>query len=264
MIRAEGLTKNYGALTAVRDLTLSVGPGEIFGFLGPNGSGKTTTIKMLCGLLSPTAGQAKICGVDVQQQPVEAKALLGYVPDTPDVYERLSARELLQFVADLRKMDRNKAAERMEELLYMFELSDRQDELLGSYSHGMRQKICIASALLDEPRVLFLDEPTVGLDPKSARLVKEVLRQVAGNGGAVFMSTHILEIAERMCDRIGIIHEGRLIAEGSVEDLRRRVLPGTEGEAVSLEDLFLKLTGGDEYRELVKHLSTGTNNSQAQ
>ncbi len=169
MIRAEGLTKNYGALAAVRDLTLSVGPGEIFGFLGPNGSGKTTTIKMLCGLLSPTKGCAKICGVDVQEKPVETKALLGYVPDTPDVYERLSARELLQFVADLRKMDRKKAAERMDELLYVFELGDRQDEPLGNYSHGMRQKVCIASALLDEPRVLFLDEPTVGLDPKSAR-----------------------------------------------------------------------------------------------
>jgi ABC-2 type transport system ATP-binding protein len=264
LIRAEGLTKNYGALAAVRDLTLSVGPGEIFGFLGPNGSGKTTTIKMLCGLLSPTKGCAKICGVDVQEKPVETKALLGYVPDTPDVYERLSARELLQFVADLRKMDRKKAAERMDELLYVFELGDRQDEPLGNYSHGMRQKVCIASALLDEPRVLFLDEPTVGLDPKSARLVKEVVRQVASGGGAVFMSTHILEIAERMCDRVGIINEGRLIAEGSVEDLRRRVLPGTEEETVSLEDLFLKLTGGEEYRELVKHLSSGVNNSQAQ
>lgn len=264
MIKAEGLTKNYGALTAVRDLTLSVGPGEIFGFLGPNGSGKTTTIKMLCGLLSPTAGRAKICGVDVQEDPVRAKAMLGYVPDTPDVYEKLSARELLQFVADLRKMDRKKAAERMDELLCMFELSDRQDELLGGYSHGMRQKVCIASALLDEPKALFLDEPTVGLDPKSARLVKEVLREVAGGGGAIFVSTHILEIAERMCDRVGIIQEGRLIAEGTVEDLRRRVLPGTEGEAASLEDLFLKLTGGEEYRELVKHLSAGEGNSRGQ
>ncbi|MGI6661017.1 MAG: ABC transporter ATP-binding protein [Bacillota bacterium] len=263
MIRAEGLTKVYGALTAVNELTLSVGPGEIFGFLGPNGSGKTTTIKMLCGLLSPTAGRAKICGIDVHEKPVEAKAMIGYVPDTPNVYEKLTARELLQFVADLRKMDPKEAADRMEELLYMFELSDRQDELLSTYSHGMRQKVCIAAALLDEPRVLFLDEPTVGLDPKSARLVKEVLRQFAQTGRAVFMSTHILEIAERMCDRVGIIHQGHLIAEGSVDDLRRRVLPGT-GEAVSLEDLFLKLTGGEEYKELIKHLAPDADNLQAE
>ncbi len=262
MIKAEGLTKNYGTLTAVNDLTLSVGPGEIFGFLGPNGSGKTTTIKMLCGLLSPSAGQAKICGVDVHERPVEAKALLGFVPDTPNVYERLTARELLQFVADLRKMDRRKAAERMDELLYIFELTDRQDELLSSYSHGMRQKVCIAAALLDEPQVLFLDEPTVGLDPKSARLVKEVLRKYAQGGRAVFMSTHILEIAERMCDRVGIIQKGRIIAEGSVDDLRRRVLPGA-AEAASLEDLFLKLTGGEEYKELVKHLGSNADNVEA-
>ncbi len=256
MISAQGLTKKYGDLIAVDDLTLSVRSGEVFGFLGPNGSGKTTTIKMLCGLLSPTSGSAKICGIDVQDDPVKAKTMLGYVPDTPDLYEKLTARELLQFVADLRKMDRQKAAVRMDELLHMFELIDRQDQPLGGFSHGMRQKICIASALLDEPNVLFLDEPTVGLDPKSAKLVKEVLRQVADNGGAVFMSTHILEIAERMCDRIGIIHNGHLIAQGSVEDLRHRVLPDVEGAAVSLEDLFLKLTGGEEYKELVKHLST--------
>lgn len=264
MIRAEGLNKNYGTLNAVQDLSLSIGPGRIFGFLGPNGSGKTTTIKMLCGLLSPTSGRALICGIDVQKEPVKAKALLGYVPDTPDVYEKLSARELLQFVADLRKMDRQKAQTRMDELLYMFELDERQNELLGSYSHGMRQKVCIASALLDEPKVLFLDEPTVGLDPKSARLVKEVLRQVANGGGTVFMSTHILEIAERMCDRVGIIHQGRLIAEGSMEDLKQRGLPEADGDAVSLEDLFLKLTGGEKYRDLVKHLSSSGENSRAE
>ncbi len=255
MIKAQGLTKNYGTLTAVSDLTLTVAPGEIFGFLGPNGSGKTTTIRMLCGLLSPTAGRAAVGGVDVQEDPVRAKALLGYVPDTPDVYEKLTARELLRFVADLRKMDRKQAAKRIEELLYMFELSDRQDELLGGFSHGMRQKVCIASALLDQPKALFLDEPTVGLDPKSARLVKDVLRDVASKGSAVFVSTHILEIAERMCDRVGIIQSGTLIAEGSVQDLRRRVLPDQEGETVSLEDLFLKLTGGEEYKDLIKHLS---------
>lgn len=257
MIRTVDLTKKYGQLTAVDRLTLAIRPGEIFGFLGPNGAGKTTTIKMLVGLLAPTSGKAEVCGVDVGEDPVRAKSLLGFVPDTPDIYEKLTARELLEFVAELRKMDRERAAARAQELLALFELEDRQDELLGGYSHGMKQKVCIACALLGEPRALFLDEPTVGLDPRSARLVKDVLRRIADAGGAVFLSTHVLEIAERMCDRVGIIQKGRLIAEGTVEELRRKTVPGKEGEDVSLEDLFLKLTGGEEYRELIKHLSGG-------
>jgi ABC-2 type transport system ATP-binding protein len=257
LIRTVDLTKKYGQLTAVDRLTLAIRPGEIFGFLGPNGAGKTTTIKMLVGLLAPTSGKAEVCGVDVGEDPVRAKSLLGFVPDTPDIYEKLTARELLEFVAELRKMDRERAAARAQELLALFELEDRQDELLGGYSHGMKQKVCIACALLGEPRALFLDEPTVGLDPRSARLVKDVLRRIADAGGAVFLSTHVLEIAERMCDRVGIIQKGRLIAEGTVEELRRKTVPGKEGEDVSLEDLFLKLTGGEEYRELIKHLSGG-------
>ncbi len=257
MIKATNLTKKYGQLTAVDHLNLTVNPGEIFGFLGPNGAGKTTTIKMLVGLLNPTSGAAEVCGVSVAEDPVKAKSMLGFVPDTPDIYEKLSARELLEFVADLRKMDRRKAAVRIQELLALFELSDRQDELLGGYSHGMKQKVCIACGLLSEPKVLFLDEPTVGLDPRSARLVKDVLRKVADDGGTVFLSTHVLEIAERMCDRVGIIQKGRLIALGTVDELRRKTVPGREGEDVSLEDLFLKLTGGEEYRELVKHLGGG-------
>lgn len=257
MIRAIGLTKKYGTLTAVHDLSLAVEPGEIFGFLGPNGAGKTTTIKMLTGLLVPTSGRAEICGIDVQRDPVRAKSLLGFVPDTPDVYEKLTARELLQFVADLRKMDGKTAVRRIQELLAMFELDERQDELLAGYSHGMKQKVCIAAALLDSPKVLFLDEPTVGLDPKSARIVKDVLREVASRGGTVFLSTHILEIAERMCDRIGIIQKGRVLAEGSMDDLRKRVGSERGQDNSSLEDLFLKLTGGEEYRELVKHLGAG-------
>jgi len=183
--------------------------------------------------------------------------MLGYVPDTPDVYEKLTARELLEFVADLRRIDRSKAATKIQELLALFELTDRQDELLGSYSHGMKQKICIACGLLGEPKVLFLDEPTVGLDPRSARLTKDVLRKVADDGGTVFLSTHVLEIAERMCDRVGIIQKGVLIAEGTVDELRRKAVPGAEGADASLEDLFLKLTGGEEYRDLIRHLSGG-------
>lgn len=255
MIKTTDLSKKYGQLTAVDRLNITVNPGEIFGFLGPNGAGKTTTIKMLVGLLAPTSGKAEVCGIDVGRDPVKAKALLGFVPDTPDIYEKLTARELLEFVADLRKMDRKKADVRIQELLALFELVGRQDELLGGYSHGMKQKICIACGLLSEPKVLFLDEPTVGLDPRSARLVKDVLRKTADDGGTVFLSTHVLEIAERMCDRVGIIQKGVLIAEGTIDELRRRTVPGKAGEDVSLEDLFLKLTGGEEYRELIKHLS---------
>lgn len=257
MVHASKLTRKYGQLTAVDRLDLAIDPGEIFGFLGPNGAGKTTTIKMLVGLLSPTSGTATVFGVDVVKDPMKAKALVGYVPDTPDIYEKLSARELLEFVADLRKMDRRRAASRIQELLALFELVDRQDEPLGGYSHGMKQKVCIACALLGEPKVLFLDEPTVGLDPRSARLIKDVLRKVADDGGTVFVSTHVLEIAERMCDRVGIIQKGRLIALGTVEELRRKAAPGAEGADASLEDLFLKLTGGEEYRELIRHLSGG-------
>ena len=257
MIKTTDLTKKYGQLIAVDRLNLTVNAGEIYGFLGPNGAGKTTTIKMLCGLLAPTSGKALVCGIDVAEYPVKAKSLLGFVPDTPDVYEKLTARELLTFVADLRKMDRRKAADRIQELLALFELTDRQDELMGGYSHGMKQKVCIACGLLDEPKVLFLDEPTVGLDPRSARLVKDILRKTADEGGTVLVSTHVLEIAERVCDRVGIIQKGRLIAEGTVDELRQRAVPGKAGEDVSLEDLFLKLTGGEEYRELVKQLSGG-------
>lgn len=252
MIIAKGLTKEYGELTAVRNLCLHVKAGEIFGFLGPNGAGKTTSIKMFVGLLAPTRGTSSISGVDVSQDPVSVKKLVGFVPDTPNIYERLTAREFLEFVADLRRIPGGAADDRIEEMLSLFQLEDRADESLGGYSHGMKQKICIAAALLDQPKALFLDEPTVGLDPKSARLVKEVLRKMADDGAAVFLSTHILEIAERMCDRVGIIQNGSLIVQGTVDELRKSL--GTKDE--SLEDLFLSLTGGEEYRELIGHLGS--------
>lgn len=255
MIRAIALSKTYGNNQAVKNLNLDVRAGEVFGFLGPNGAGKTTTIKMLVGMLTPTSGRAEICGIDVSKHPVEAKSLIGYVPDSPDVYERLSAREFLRFVGDIRRIERSKCEARISELLSLFDLEDRADDWLGSYSHGMKQKVCIAQALLGEPRVMFLDEPTVGLDPKSARLVKEILRRFASKGGTVFLSTHILEIAERMCDRVGIIQQGSLVVVGTVDELRSKAL-GAAGREVSLEDLFLKLTGGEEYRELIKHLDS--------
>lgn len=254
MIETQGLTKRYGDLVAVDSLDLKVEPGEIFGFLGPNGAGKTTTIRMLAGLLIPTSGEVKVCGFDVQKEPVKVKSLIGFVPDTPDVYEKLTAKELLQFVADLRKIPDSQAERKIQELLGLFDLLERQDELLGGYSHGMKQKVILAAALLGSPKVMFLDEPTVGLDPKSARLVKDVLVQVAQEGGTVFLSTHILEIAERMCHRVGIIQKGRLLTEGTIDDLRQKVGKGAGGENASLEDLFLKLTAGEEYHDLITHL----------
>ncbi len=249
-IEAAGLTKTYGTLTAVQNLTLQIRPGEIYGFLGPNGAGKTTTIKMLVGLLKPSAGVARIDGYDVQRQPLAAKARLGYVPDQPVLYDKLRGREFLAFVARLYRVDVATAARRSEELLRVFDLADASGELIEGYSHGMRQKLALAGALIHRPRVLFLDEPTVGLDPKSARLIKDLLLQLRESGVAVMMSTHILEIAERMCDRVGIIERGQLIAEGSVADLRSR-----RGGAQSLEDIFLELTGGADYAELARVLS---------
>lgn len=248
MIVAAGLQKRYGDTVAVHGVDLEVRPGEIFGFLGPNGAGKTTTIKMLVGLLRPSSGNARIGGYDIQQDPLAAKALIGYVPDQPYLPEKLTAREFLEFVAGLYRLDMADMRRRGEELLKLFDLQDRGNELIGSYSHGMRQKVALAGALLHNPRAFFLDEPTVGLDPRSARLIKDILREVAGRGTAVFMSTHILEIAERMCDRVAIISGGRVIATGTLDELR------VGRAAESLEDIFLELTGGAETAEIAAAL----------
>lgn len=239
MIRVEQLCKRFGALTAVDGLNLEVQPGELFGFLGPNGAGKTTTIRMLTGLLRPTAGWVVIGGYDIQREPVRAKALLGYVPDEPVLYEKLTGREFLTFMADLYRVDRSRRNERIPELLELFGLSECADELIQSYSRGMRQKLAVAGALVHEPRVLILDEPTVGLDPRGARVLKDVLRALIGRGVTVFMSTHVLEIAEHMCTRVGIIDWGPLIACGTMEELRAQA----REDSATLEDIFLKLTG---------------------
>lgn len=240
MIEAHGLQKHYGDTAAVRGVDLHVRPGEIFGFLGPNGAGKTTTIKMLIGLLRPSAGVARIGGHDIQREPIAAKRLIGYVPDQPYLPEKLTAREYLDYIAGLYRLDRAAAQRRGEELLRLFDLSGRGDELVGGYSHGMRQKTALAGALLHNPQAFFLDEPTVGLDPRSARLIKDILREVTERGTAVFLTTHILEIAERLCDRVAIINNGTVIATGTLDELRA----GRVGE--SLEDIFLALTGGAE------------------
>jgi ABC-2 type transport system ATP-binding protein len=250
LIEARNLVKRYGDKMAVDNVSLEVYGGEVFGFLGPNGAGKTTTIKMIVGLLQPTSGTVKVAGYDVQTQPLLAKASSGYVPDTPNLYAKLTGRELLRFVGDLYDLDRKQVAQRTEELLRMFDLSSAADDTVDSYSHGMRQKASLASALMHDPKVLVLDEPTVGLDPKSARLIKDILRQMAERGGAVFLSTHILEIAEHMCDRIGIINKGELVAVGTMNELRSLAKVGE----VSLEDIFLGLTGGAEEAEIAEIL----------
>jgi len=249
LIETVNLFKRYGDKPAVEDLTLQVDAGEIFGFLGPNGAGKTTTIRMIVGLLKPTSGSVIVAGHDVQQDPLRAKAATGYVPDEPNLYAKLTARETLRFVGDLYGLDRDQVSRRGEELLRMFDLADVGDATIDSYSHGMRQKTALAVALVHTPEVLVLDEPTVGLDPRSARLIKDILRQMAERGAAVFLSTHILEIAEHMCDRIGIIDRGRLIAVGTMDQLR-----GQGREEASLEDIFLSLTGGAEYAAIAEVL----------
>ena len=246
LIETQALVKRYGDKLAVNNVSFEVQAGEVFGFLGPNGAGKTTTIKMIVGLLQPTSGTIRVAGYDVQAQPLLAKAASGYVPDTPNLYAKLTGRELLRFVGDLYSLDRQRLAQRTEELLRVLDLNEAADQTIDSYSHGMQQKASLAAALMHDPKVLVLDEPTVGLDPKSARLIKDILRQMADRGTAVFLSTHILEIAERMCDRIGIINKGELVAIGTMNELRSL---GKAGET-SLEDIFLSLTGGAEEAEI--------------
>jgi ABC-2 type transport system ATP-binding protein len=245
------LSKKFGNFHAVREVTLQVRPGEIFAFLGPNGAGKTTTIRIMVGLMKPTSGRVLLWGKDVVREPEEAKSILGYIPDRPYLYEKLTGQEFLEFIADLHGLDSGKLRQgRVTALLEFFDLEDWSRELVESYSHGMRQRLIIAAAILHRPKVLIVDEPMVGLDPKGARLVKRLFFDLAKAGVAIFMSTHTLEIAEEMCHRIGIINEGQLIALGTMEELR------TKAQSVDerLEPLFLKLTGEEGIKELVENL----------
>jgi ABC-2 type transport system ATP-binding protein len=240
MIKLINLTKKYGKLTAVNGINLEVRSGEVFGFLGPNGAGKTTTIKMMAGLLQPTGGSAQIGGFDVQKEPLKAKFITGFIPDRPFLYEKLTATEFMHFMASLYEM--KDPGKRIAELLELFGLPEWKDELIENFSHGMKQRLVMASALLHDPKVLVVDEPMVGLDPRGARLVKDIFRDLASRDVTVFMSTHTLEIVEAMCTRVAIINKGEIIAEGSVEDLGRLArMPESH-----LEPIFLKLTGGDE------------------
>jgi ABC-2 type transport system ATP-binding protein len=250
-IKLSNLTKSYRNNTAVKNVTLEVRKGELFGFLGPNGAGKTTTIKMLTGLLQPTKGTAEITGIDIWKNPLEAKKKIAYVPDQPNLYPKLTGWDYLEFIASVFRIPKKQFKAKAMELLETFSLTQDAHDLIESYSHGMKQKIAICGALVSEPDVFFLDEPTVGLDPKSARSLKNLLREECNNGMTVFMSTHILEIAEQMCDRIGIIFSGDIIALGTMDDLR------TQGGRPNktLEDIFLDLTGGEDQQEIIKGMS---------
>ena len=247
MMQLRELSKRFGNRMAVDGVSLEVKRGEIFGFLGPNGAGKTTTIKMLAGLIKPSSGRVIIDGWDLEEQPREAKKAVGFIPDRPFLYEKLTAREFLRFLAGLYGCCSNGTDERMTALLRLFGIEEWKDELIESFSHGMKQRLVMISAFLHQPKIIIVDEPMVGLDPAGARLVKEVFRSFASRGGAVFMSTHTLEVAEEVCDRIAIIHGGRIVASGTIGELRQKA--GSEG--VKLETLFFTLTGGEEERRLV-------------
>jgi ABC-2 type transport system ATP-binding protein len=237
MIDLRHVSKLYGSKPAVQDLSLQVPAGELFAFLGPNGAGKTTTIKLVCGLLFPTSGSVQVGGFDLRTHGDQARALISYVPDQPFLYEKLTGREFLQFTADLYALPPERAARKIEEVIELFHLDEFIDDLTERYSHGMRQRTVFAAALVHDPKLLIADEPTVGLDPKSIRELKTLLRRLADGGMTVFLSTHTLDIAQELADRIGIIDRGRLLGCGTLDDLRRQA--SSDG---NLEDLFLKIT----------------------
>jgi len=248
MLTVKELSKRFAEYQAVDSISLEVKKGEIFGFLGPNGAGKTTTIKMLAGLLKPDEGLITINGFDLAKMPEECKRLTGYIPDRPFLYEKLTGMEFLGFIAGLYGKENERVEQKAQKLLDLFDLAVWQDFLIESYSHGMRQKLIITAAFMLEPPLIIVDEPMVGLDPKSARIVKELFKEHADQGGAVFLSTHSMEVAEELCNRISIIVEGRLIASGSLVAIRQQA----ESDGSSLEDIFLQLTGSFELQEVIK------------
>ena len=255
MIAIRDLVKTYGDFTAVDGVSLEAIPGEIHGFLGPNGAGKTTTIKMIAGLLKPTAGQISVNGHDLAAAPEAAKAALGFIPDRPFIYEKLTAGEFLRFHAGLYGIDDAGVAGRVGEMLALFELTEWEQELVEAFSHGMKQRLVMCAAFLHRPRAVLVDEPMVGLDPRGARLIKAVFRRMADRGVAIHMSTHTLEVAQEMCDRISIIVKGRIIARGTVDELRRLAgghggPGGPVGDDAQLTQVFLKLTGGTGLQEI--------------
>jgi ABC-2 type transport system ATP-binding protein len=246
MIELTGLTKRYGSFTAVNAIDLAVPAGELFGFLGPNGAGKTTTLRMIAGILQPTAGRVRIGGIELARDPVAAKMQLGFIPDRPFIYEKLTGAEFLRFVAGLYQQEGPEIERRGRELLGLFDLEEWRDELVESYSHGMRQKLIIASAFVHRPAVIVVDEPMVGLDPKAAKILKELFREYVRRGNTIMMSTHTLEVAQNLCDRIAIIQRGEIRACGTMDELQST----EEYAGAGLEEIFLRLTGERASREL--------------
>jgi ABC-2 type transport system ATP-binding protein len=246
MIEVHDLVKAFGRFRAVDGVSLHVGPGEIHGFLGPNGAGKTTTIRMIAGLLAPTSGRVVIASHDLAREPEAAKAALGFIPDRPFLYEKLTAGEFLRFHAGLYGVEGDALPLRIAELLDLFELRRFEGELVESFSHGMKQRLVMCAAFLHRPQAVLVDEPMVGLDPRGARLIKSVFRRMSEHGVAILMSTHTLEVAEEMCDRISIILKGRIIARGTVAELRELAGGGDD----QLTPVFLKLTGGSGLQEI--------------
>jgi ABC-2 type transport system ATP-binding protein len=238
MIELQNIVKTYGSHTALHGLNLSVPKGELFGFIGPNGAGKTTTIKIIGGIMAPTSGTVTVAGIDMARDPVAAKQRIGFIPDRPYLYEKLTGLEFLQFTADVYGVATTVFRDKARNLLDMFALADWGEELIASYSHGMKQRLIMCAALLHDPEVLVVDEPMVGLDPVAIRMVKQLFRDMAARGITIFMSTHTLAVAEDICNRIGIIHRGRLIAEGRLEELRQEMADG----AANLEAVFINLT----------------------
>jgi ABC-2 type transport system ATP-binding protein len=246
MISLQGLVKTYGTFTAVDGISLEVPSGELHGFLGPNGAGKSTTFRMVAGLLKPTAGRVCVNGADMATAPEAAKASLGFIPDRPFIYEKLTAGEFLRFHGGIFGMDERDIATRAREMLTLFELTAWEHQLVESFSHGMKQRLVMSAAFMHRPRAVLVDEPMVGLDPRGAQLIKAVFRRMTADGVAILMSTHTLEVAEEMCDRVSIVLKGRIIAQGTVDELR--AMSGVRHE--QLTSLFLRLTGGSGLQEL--------------
>ncbi|MGN0539302.1 MAG: ABC transporter ATP-binding protein [Candidatus Fimenecus sp.] len=234
MLNIEHLTKTYGEKKAVDDLSLHIAPGEIYGFIGHNGAGKTTTIKACCGILQPDSGEVYIDGVSVKENPLAAKAKLAYIPDNPDLYEFMTGIQFLNFIGDVFGVSAEDRQARIRKYADLFELTNDLAQPVSAYSHGMKQKLAVVSALLHEPKLLIMDEPFVGLDPKASHILKELMRELCQNGGAIFFSTHVLEVAEKLCDKVAIIKGGKLIKSGTMEEVK--------GDA-SLENVFLELEG---------------------
>jgi ABC-2 type transport system ATP-binding protein len=246
-IVAQGLVRKFGPKIAVDSLNLTVRRGEFFGFLGPNGAGKSTTIKMMVGMLRPSAGSVWVGGVDVWRDPLAARSLMGVLPEQLNLYERLSGREFLTFAGHMYGLSKQEVQRRSEDLLSVLMLHDDADKLIVDYSVGMRKKIALAAALIHRPQVLFLDEPFEGIDPISSRVIRNILRDLTGSGVTIFFSSHIMEVVERLCSRVGIINQGRLVAEGTLQELRERAgQNGGTGEGATLEDIFLQVVGAQQ------------------